>query len=96
MPTYEYVCDSCGSTFDIFQKMSEKPLKICSKCNEPSLRRVFSGGIAINFKGEGFYANDSKMKEGNKKSSVAPSAPAHASACSCSACSASSCTSCHK
>ena len=86
MPTYEYVCDKCGSRFEVFQKMSEEPLTLCSKCNENTLRRVFSCGIAINFKGAGFYANDSKSK--NEKTSSSHS--------SCSACSSSSCASCHK
>ena len=96
MPTYEYICDSCGSTFEVFQKMSEEPLKICNKCNEASLRRVFSCGLAINFKGKGFYANDSKVKEENKKTSNNSTNTSHASSCSCSACSASSCASCGK
>ncbi len=85
MPTYEYVCDKCGSRFEVFQKMSEEPLTLCSHCNEKSLRRVFSGGLTINFKGSGFYANDSKASPKDAKSSS-----------SCSACSSASCAACHK
>lgn len=58
MPTYEYACDSCGNDFDIFQKMSEDPLKICPKCGKV-IHRVLSAGIGISFQGKGFYVNDS-------------------------------------
>lgn len=89
MPTYKYICDKCGSNFEVFQKMSEKPLKHCSLCNNDSLRRVLSAGLAINFIGNGFYANDSKIN-----SKAAESSP-HTSSCSCSSCSSSSCSSCN-
>ena len=89
MPTYKYVCDNCGSNFEVFQKMSEKPLKRCSCCDTDGLRRVLSTGLAINFIGKGFYANDSKVV--NK---VADSA-SHTSSCSCASCSGSSCSSCN-
>ncbi len=88
MPTYEYVCDNCGNSFEVVQKMSEKPLKHCASCNSDSLRRVLSAGLAINFIGNGFYANDSKVATKTKEST------SHTSSCSCSSCSASSCSSC--
>lgn len=90
MPTYKYVCDNCGSNFEAFQKMSEKPLKHCSSCNTDGLRRVLSAGLSINFIGKGFYANDSKVA-----SKTPESTSSHASSCSCSACSSSSCSSCN-
>ena len=58
MPTYEYSCDYCGNDFEVFQKMSDKPVQVCPKCGK-HVRRVLSGGIGINFKGSGFYVNDS-------------------------------------
>ncbi len=58
MPTYEYICDACGNTFDEFQSITEKPLKKCPKCGKPKLRRGFGGGAAIIFKGSGFYQTD--------------------------------------
>ena len=87
MPTYKYICDNCGSNFEVFQKMSEKPLKHCTSCNTDNLRRVLSAGLAINFIGNGFYANDSKVT--NKTSET----NSHTS--SCSSCSATSCSSCN-
>jgi len=89
MPTYKYVCDNCGSNFEVFQKMSEKPLKHCSSCNTDNLRRVLSTGLAINFIGNGFYANDSKVVSKPAENT------SHTSSCSCSSCSSSSCSSCN-
>ena len=91
MPTYVYECEKCGSRVEVFQKMSEEPLKLCSKCNENTLRRVLSGGISINFKGTGFYATDHKAPHSSNTHSAS-----HASSCSCSSCSSSSCSSCGK
>jgi len=59
MPTYEYKCNSCGYSFDVFQWMSEKPLKICLKCSKKVTRVIGSGG-GILFKGIGFYETDYK------------------------------------
>jgi putative FmdB family regulatory protein len=58
MPTYEYICEGCGNTFDEFQSITEKPLRKCPKCGKLKLRRGFGGGAAILFKGSGFYQTD--------------------------------------
>jgi putative FmdB family regulatory protein len=59
MPTYEYVCGSCGADFDVFQSMSDAPLKVCPTCGK-AVRRKINGGTGIIFKGSGFYKNDSR------------------------------------
>ncbi len=59
MPTYEYECTKCNYTFEEFQKITEKPLKKCPKCNG-RLRRLITGGAGIIFKGSGFYITDYK------------------------------------
>ena len=56
MPTYEYVCDSCGHDFEVFQRMSDEPVSACPECGKP-VRRVISGGLGINFRGSGFYVS---------------------------------------
>ncbi len=61
MPTYEYVCDSCDHNFEVFLKMSEKPISECPKCGE-KVRQILSGGLGINFRGSGFYVNDGASK----------------------------------
>jgi len=34
MPTYEYVCDSCGHDFEVFQRMSDEPVSVCPECGK--------------------------------------------------------------
>jgi putative FmdB family regulatory protein len=59
MPTYEYECKDCGYTFEIFQNMSDAPLKECPECGK-EIRRLINGGSGIIFKGAGFYVTDKK------------------------------------
>ena len=58
MPLYEYSCDSCGKKFEVMQKMSDKPIEKCPTCGS-NVHKVISSEIGINFKGSGFYVNDS-------------------------------------
>ena len=57
MPTYEYECKSCSHSFEVFQSMSEQPIKDCPKCGK-EVRRLIFGGTGVIFKGSGFYVND--------------------------------------
>lgn len=56
MPTYEYLCPE-GHTFELFQKMSDKPRAKCPVCGKPATRKI-SGGAGLVFKGSGFYITD--------------------------------------
>jgi putative FmdB family regulatory protein len=58
MPTYDYECDACGHTFELFQNFSEEVKKKCPECGKPKLRRLFGTGAAVVFKGSGFYQTD--------------------------------------
>lgn len=58
MPTYDYQCDACGHTLEIFQRITDEALKQCPACGKDSLRRLFGTGAAIVFKGSGFYQTD--------------------------------------
>jgi len=58
MPTYEYECDGCQHAFEEFQSILAEPLKVCPKCGQPKLRRLFGIGSAVVFKGSGFYQTD--------------------------------------
>ncbi|MCI0635450.1 MAG: FmdB family transcriptional regulator [Actinobacteria bacterium] len=60
MPTYEYECTACGQHIEVFQRISEEPLKVCGVCGG-ALRKVFHPA-GIVFKGSGFYATDSRSK----------------------------------
>jgi putative FmdB family regulatory protein len=66
MPTYEYQCDSCGHRFDELQSFKDDPLKVCPKCQEEKLRRLFGTGAAILFKGSGFYETDYRSESYKK------------------------------
>ena len=65
MPIYEYYCEVCNSNFEVFQKISEKPLKECIKCNKSTkvIKLVSAPGFRL--KGGGWYETD--FKNGSKK-----------------------------
>jgi putative FmdB family regulatory protein len=65
MPTYEYECTSCKHNFEAFQKITDKPLTHCPKCNK-KVKRLISAGAGVIFKGSGFYATDYKKKDSAK------------------------------
>lgn len=66
MPTYEYVCNTCGNRFEKFQKFTEDPIKACPECGQ-AVRKVFHASGVV-FKGSGWYINDSRSS-GDKKAS---------------------------
>ena len=75
MPTYDYECQKCQHTWELFQPITAKPVKKCPECGKSSARRVIGPGAAILFKGSGFYLTDyrsdsyKKAAEADKKSS---------------------------
>jgi putative FmdB family regulatory protein len=66
MPTYDYECDACGHTFELFQSITEPVQKKCPKCGKLKLRRLFGTGAAIVFKGSGFYQTDYRSESYKK------------------------------
>jgi putative FmdB family regulatory protein len=58
MPTYDYECDGCGHTFELFQPITAAPQRKCPECDARKLRRLFGTGAAVVFKGSGFYQTD--------------------------------------
>lgn len=79
MPTYEYQCEKCNQTFEVFQSMKDEAFTVCPKqlCRletwgEGKVKRLFGAGAGLIFKGSGFYATDyrsSNYKESAKKDS---------------------------
>lgn len=61
MPTYDYECDKCSKRFELFQKMTAKPVGVCPKCGGKA-QRLIGAGAGIIFKGSGFYQTDYKNK----------------------------------
>jgi putative FmdB family regulatory protein len=62
MPTYEYLCQKCGKTFEMFQFMKNAPLKICTCGKKGKVKRLVGRGAGIIFKGSGFYETDYKRR----------------------------------
>jgi len=61
MPIYEYRCEKCGTNIEVIQKISDPPLKRCSKCRgklEKTLSRT-----SFQFKGSGWYVTDYSGKK---------------------------------
>jgi len=67
MPTYEYLCKTCGTQFEVFQSFHDKPLKTHDGCGGPVQKVFHASGIV--FKGSGFYATDSRGSSSTKSSS---------------------------
>jgi putative FmdB family regulatory protein len=58
MPTYDYECQSCHGKFELFQSITERPVRKCPHCGRASARRLIGAGAGIIFKGSGFYQTD--------------------------------------
>ena len=63
---YDYRCERCPTQFEVRQSFSDETLTVCpaegapAECVTPGegpVKKVFSG-VAISFKGDGFYKND--------------------------------------
>jgi putative FmdB family regulatory protein len=69
MPTYEYQCEKCQGTFEIFQSMKDDALQVCphEKCRmetwgEGKVKRLLGAGAGLIFKGSGFYITDYRSR----------------------------------
>jgi len=83
MPTYEYECAHCGNKFEVLQKINDKPLNKCPKCNQ-KIKRLISSGAGIIFKGSGFYTTDYRKKQNSdtkKIQNICPKAKEGCNAC---------------
>ena len=67
MPTYDYKCNHCDHSFELFQHITEKPVKKCPACGKLKAQRVIGCGSAIIFKGSGFYQTDYRSEEYKSK-----------------------------
>ncbi|MEM6911471.1 MAG: FmdB family zinc ribbon protein [Verrucomicrobiota bacterium] len=75
MPNYDYVCDTCGQTFEVFQSMTAPRLEACpDEACRGQVRRKIGTGAGIIFKGSGFYQTDYRS-DSYKKGADAEKAP---------------------
>ncbi len=62
MPTYDYKCENCNETFEIFHSIKDEPVKLCPSCGHDTLKKLVSLPAGLIFKGSGFYLTDYKKK----------------------------------
>ncbi len=86
MPTYDYQCEKCKKTFEIFHSMKEPALTTCPKghCQQKAwgkgkVKRLLGTGAGLIFKGSGFYITDYRS-EGYKASAKSDTAPSETKA----------------
>jgi len=57
MPIYEYHCESCGSDFEVMQRITEPPVETCENCGAGPVHKLISQSTFI-LKGSGWYVTD--------------------------------------
>ena len=74
MPVYEYECSACSHRFEEWQKINDKPVKVCPKCKARKVERLISH-TSFQLKGGGWYgdlyASKQPANEGSTKASGA-------------------------
>ncbi len=63
MPTYDYECNACEHTFELFQSITDKHIRKCPECGKLKVKRLIGTGSTIIFKGSGFYQTDYRSEE---------------------------------
>jgi putative FmdB family regulatory protein len=65
MPNYDYQCEKCKKSFELYQSMKEAALTTCPKeqCRQKTwgkgkVKRLLGTGAGLIFKGSGFYITD--------------------------------------
>lgn len=61
MPIYVYQCNKCKKEIEIFQRITDPPIKKCKNCGS-NLKKLISKTSFI-LTGTGFYATDYKNKK---------------------------------
>jgi putative FmdB family regulatory protein len=71
MPVYEYECSACGHRFEEWQKINDKPVKVCPKCKARKVERLISH-TSFQLKGGGWYGDlyASQRPAGSSKAEV--------------------------
>jgi len=88
VPVYDYRCERCTTQFEVRQSFSDDTLTVCPPAGGPvscvspgegPVKKVFSG-VAIAFKGDGFYKNDhGSIAKGRRKEKEASSTSSNGS-----------------
>ncbi len=87
MPIYEYACPTCGKEFEVLQRFSDEPVRVCPTCGADQVRKKISATSFV-LKGGGWYKDhyglksggSSEGKEGKGDAPAAAAAPTSAPA----------------
>ena len=66
MPTYEYRCEACNHSFELFQSIKARSVRKCPRCGKLKVRRLIGIGAGVIFKGSGFYQTDYRSESYRK------------------------------
>jgi putative FmdB family regulatory protein len=66
MPIYEYQCQTCDTSLEKLQKISDAPLTRCPSCEQETLQKKISAA-GFRLKGTGWYETDFKNNNKNKQ-----------------------------
>jgi putative FmdB family regulatory protein len=69
MPFYEYQCQACGAQVEVLQKITDAPLKKCTKCGKSRLVKLVSAPV-FRLKGGGWYETDFKTDKDKQRNLV--------------------------
>jgi putative FmdB family regulatory protein len=61
MPIYEYRCEGCHRSFEVWQKVSEGPVQKCEHCGSKKVSKLISQ-TSFQLKGSGWYITDYARK----------------------------------
>ena len=67
MPIYEYECDDCEETFEVFAGINDAPVQECTICTGKNIRKLISN-CSFQLKGTGWYKTDYASKDSNASS----------------------------
>lgn len=64
MPFYDYHCEACKETIEVFQSMNKDEDRLCNVC-QGRMERLYTSNYSIKFEGNGFYETDYKQRHMN-------------------------------
>jgi len=71
MPIYEYKCEDCGCVFEVLQRISDPPVKVCQCCNGHHVHKLISLS-SFSLKGSGWYVTDYAKKSSSSSNAGKP------------------------
>ena len=69
MPLYEYRCKSCKHQFEVIQKFSDDPVRLCPECGLEAIEQLLCAPT-VQFKGSGWYVTDYARKRSSAEGSA--------------------------